>query len=74
MAELIVVMDGGQIVDVGTQADLLVRCPLFVALYPACRARARPGRRRLPYTPLYTTTGRSRRTMRVNSRWARMTA
>jgi ABC-type multidrug transport system fused ATPase/permease subunit len=33
MAERIVVMDVGRIVDVGTQAELLDRCPLFVALY-----------------------------------------
>ncbi|MEW6252772.1 MAG: ATP-binding cassette domain-containing protein, partial [Planctomycetota bacterium] len=33
MAERIVVMDAGQMVDVGTQAELLARCPLFVALY-----------------------------------------
>jgi subfamily B ATP-binding cassette protein MsbA len=35
MAERIVVMDVGRIVDVGTQAELLKRCPLFVALYRA---------------------------------------
>jgi len=33
MAERIVVMDAGQIVDVGTREELLQRCPLFVALY-----------------------------------------
>lgn len=33
MAERIVVMDAGQIVDIGTIPELLSRCPLFVALY-----------------------------------------
>jgi ABC-type multidrug transport system fused ATPase/permease subunit len=33
MAERIVVMDAGQIVDVGTREELLDRCPLFEALY-----------------------------------------
>ncbi len=33
MAERIVVMDAGRIIDVGTQTELLQRCPLFVALY-----------------------------------------
>src|SRR5690606_33797247 len=33
MADRIVVMDAGRIVDVGTQAELMQRCPLFVALY-----------------------------------------
>jgi subfamily B ATP-binding cassette protein MsbA len=33
MAERIVVMDQGRIVDVGTRDELLARCPLFVALY-----------------------------------------
>lgn len=33
MADRIVVMDAGRIVDVGTQAELLERCPLFLALY-----------------------------------------
>jgi ABC-type multidrug transport system fused ATPase/permease subunit len=35
MAQRIVVMDAGRIVDVGPQAELLERCPLFVALYRA---------------------------------------
>ncbi len=35
MALRIVVMDAGRIVDVGRQAELLERCPLFVALYRA---------------------------------------
>ena len=33
MAERIVVMDVGRIVDVGTHAELMQRCPLYVALY-----------------------------------------
>jgi ABC-type multidrug transport system fused ATPase/permease subunit len=33
MAERIVVMDEGRIVDAGTHADLIARCPLYVALY-----------------------------------------
>ncbi|MFN0135864.1 MAG: ABC transporter ATP-binding protein [Phycisphaerae bacterium] len=33
LADRIVVMDGGRIVDVGTREELLARCPLFVALY-----------------------------------------
>ena len=33
MAERIVVMDNGRIIDVGKLAELLQRCPLFVALY-----------------------------------------
>ncbi|MFQ5807941.1 MAG: ABC transporter ATP-binding protein, partial [Phycisphaerae bacterium] len=33
MAERIVVMDVGQIVDVGRHAELMQRCPLYVALY-----------------------------------------
>jgi ABC-type multidrug transport system fused ATPase/permease subunit len=33
MAERIVVMDVGRIVDVGTHAELIERCPLYVALY-----------------------------------------
>ncbi|RMF85850.1 MAG: ABC transporter ATP-binding protein [Planctomycetota bacterium] len=39
MADRIVVMDAGRIVDVGTQAELLERCPLFVALYRSPAAR-----------------------------------
>jgi ABC-type multidrug transport system fused ATPase/permease subunit len=33
MAERVVVTDAGRIVDVGTQKELLERCPLYVALY-----------------------------------------
>lgn len=33
LAERIVVMDAGRIVDAGTREELLDRCPLFVALY-----------------------------------------
>lgn len=33
MADRIVVMDGGAIVDTGTHAELIARCPLYVALY-----------------------------------------
>jgi ABC-type multidrug transport system fused ATPase/permease subunit len=33
LAERIVVMEGGSIVDVGTREELLDRCPLFVALH-----------------------------------------
>ena len=33
MAQKIVVMDVGRIVDVGTHAELIQRCPLYVALY-----------------------------------------
>jgi len=33
MADRIVVMDAGRIIDVGTREALLERCPLFVALY-----------------------------------------
>ncbi len=33
MADRIVVMDNGQIVDVGGRDELLARCPLFIALY-----------------------------------------
>jgi len=38
LADRIVVMDGGRIVDVGTRDELLARCPLFVALYRSPRA------------------------------------
>lgn len=39
MADRIAVFDAGKIVDVGTHAELVERCPLFVALYrsPAVR-------------------------------------
>lgn len=33
MADRIVVMDGGRIVDAGPHAELLARCPLYAALY-----------------------------------------
>ena len=33
MADRLVVMDAGRIIDAGTQEELLERCPLFVALY-----------------------------------------
>lgn len=33
LAERIVVMDGGKIVDAGTHQELIARCPLYVALY-----------------------------------------
>jgi ABC-type multidrug transport system fused ATPase/permease subunit len=33
MAERIVVMDAGRIIDAGTHAELIERCPLYVALY-----------------------------------------
>jgi len=33
MAQRIVVMDAGRIVDAGTHAELIARCPLYVALY-----------------------------------------
>jgi subfamily B ATP-binding cassette protein MsbA len=33
MADRIVVMDAGRIVDAGTHAELIDRCPLYVALY-----------------------------------------
>ena len=35
MADRIVVLDGGRVVDSGTREQLLERCPLFVALYRA---------------------------------------
>ncbi len=33
MADRVVVLDGGRLVDIGLRAELLARCPLFVALY-----------------------------------------
>ena len=33
LADRIVVMDGGRIIDTGAHADLLARCPLYAALY-----------------------------------------
>jgi ABC-type multidrug transport system fused ATPase/permease subunit len=33
LAERVIVMDAGRIVDAGTHAELLERCPLYVALY-----------------------------------------
>ena len=39
MADRIVVMDVGQIVDAGTHAELMERCPLYVALYRSPRRR-----------------------------------
>lgn len=33
MADRLIVMDGGRIVDTGTHAELIERCPLYVALY-----------------------------------------
>lgn len=35
MADRIVVMDAGQVIDFGTHAELIERCPLYVALYRA---------------------------------------
>lgn len=37
LAERIVVMDAGRIVDVGRHEELMARCPLYVALYRAPR-------------------------------------
>ncbi len=40
MADRLVVMDAGRIVDAGTHAELLERCPLYVALYRSPESRA----------------------------------
>ncbi len=40
MAERTAVMDAGRIVDVGTHAELIQRCPLYVALYRSPEVKA----------------------------------
>jgi len=45
LAHRIVVMDGGRIVDVGTQAELLARCPFFARLHQIHLERSLDGGR-----------------------------
>ena len=44
LADRIAVLDGGRVVDVGTEAELLARSPLFRALFAAVGTAAAPGR------------------------------
>jgi len=48
LADRIAVLDGGRVVDVGTEAELTARCPLFVELLGV---GASPGRPRTPDVP-----------------------